>query len=155
MLCVGCSTLFLLLVLDGACASSSGGNPAVLGECVSMRDASCSANSSGGGGAGSSGGSSDSGTGTGDAAEQGCGTAGAALNAANNQCPTCISTYCCLAAAACTGQCLQLLSCSSGINACETTYPQGISAYNDLSACLTLNCPTQCPTLPMSSPGDF
>jgi hypothetical protein len=149
LLCVAAA-----LAVAGGCASSSGA-PGVLAGCVPMGDASCGAGGLGGGG-GSSGGSRDSGTSEPDTGAGGCGTAGSVLNAANNQCPVCISTSCCLAAAACTGQCLQLLTCPAGsINSCEASNPQGVGAYNDLASCLAQSCATQCPTLPMATAGDF
>jgi hypothetical protein len=128
---------------------------------MAVGDAACAPNPTGGGtGGSSSGGSGDSGSGAADTGGEpedagACGAASSVLNAANNQCPVCISTSCCLAATACTGQCLQLLSCTSGINACEASDPQGVSAYNDLATCLAQSCTTQCPTLPMATPGDF
>jgi hypothetical protein len=154
LLCVGAA-----LAASGGCSASSGA-PAVLSDCTPIDDASCAANPSGGGG-GSSGGSRDSGTsepdGGGEPEDAGtCGAASSVLNAANNQCPVCISTSCCLAAAACTGQCLQLLTCPAGsINSCEASNPQGVGAYNDLASCLVQSCATQCPTLPMATAGDF
>jgi hypothetical protein len=148
-LCVG--------VALAACASSSGG-PAVLGDCKGGPDASCATSTSGGGG--SSGGGSDSGSTSedgGEVADSGtCGTAGGLLNTSNSQCQPCIETNCCLAAGACTGQCLSLVTCpSSAIASCETTYPQGIAAYNDLGACIARSCPTQCPVLPVATAGDI
>ncbi len=85
-----------------------------------------------------------------------CGTAGGLLNATNSQCQPCIETSCCLAASACTGQCLSLVTCPSGsIASCESTYPQGVAAYNDLGACITQSCTAQCPSLPTATAGDI
>jgi hypothetical protein len=42
------------------------------------------------------------------------------------------------------------------INACTNNSPAGISAYNDLQACLSTLCPSPvCPTLPSTSATDF
>jgi hypothetical protein len=80
------------------------------------------------------------------------------VNATNAQCVPCITSSCCLASTACTGQCLQLVTCAqtaTGISACEASYPQGITGYNDLSACVTQSCTPQCPTLPTPTTGDI
>lgn len=141
-----------------AACSASSSTPPVLGDCKGGPDASCAATTGGGGG--SSGGGSDSGSGTADGSEAddagSCGTAGSLLNATNSQCQPCIDTSCCLAASACTGQCLSLVTCPSGaIGSCETTYPQGIAAYDDLGACIAQSCATQCPALPVATAGDI
>lgn len=84
-----------------------------------------------------------------------CGGAGQLLNAANNQCPVCIEASCCLAAAACTGQCPRLVQCPSGtIASCESLYPEGITAYNDLASCIAQSCASECPSLPLASGAD-
>jgi hypothetical protein len=147
----------LCLVLLAACSSSSS-QPAVLGDCVGTADAACSPSMSGGGGGGhGDGGGTTSEDGGGEIADaESCGTAGSVLNAANSQCQVCLSTSCCLAAASCTGQCLSLITCPTGaIASCEATYPQGITAYNDLGSCIAQSCSTQCPTLPVSTTGDI
>jgi hypothetical protein len=148
-LCVG--------LLAAACSVSSA-RPAALGDCVPTADASCSPPISGGGGStpGDGGGTTpeDGGGGIVDAGS--CGTAGALLSAANGQCEVCIASSCCLAAASCTGQCLSLVTCPTGtIASCETTYPQGIAAYNDLGSCIAQSCATQCPVLPVATAGDI
>jgi len=143
-----------------ACSSTSG-TPPVLGDCKAGPDASCATSGAGGGGggSGSGGGSSDSGSSTTDGGDEGCGTAGSLLNAANSQCEVCISTNCCMAATACTGQCLSLVTCATGAAAsvatCESNDPQGVGAYNDFAACIAASCPTQCPTLPTGAPNDI
>jgi hypothetical protein len=152
----------LCVVLLAVACSSSSSTPAPLGDCTSSPDAAaCGPPPGGGGGGGSSGGGGgDSGGGTNDDAEPAgsCGAAGSLLNATNNQCLPCITASCCLASTACTGQCLQLVTCgqsATGINSCEASYPQGVTGYNDLSACIAQSCTPQCPTLAMSTSGDI
>jgi hypothetical protein len=147
--------------IELAACSASSATPPVLGDCKGEPDASSAscATSTGGGGA-SSGGGSDSGSGTPDGGEEidggSCGTAGSLLNATNSMCQPCLDTSCCLAASACTGQCSSLVTCPAGaIASCETTYPQGVAAYNDLGACITQFCMMQCPPLPVPTAGDI
>jgi hypothetical protein len=155
LLCVATAALALSAATI-ACSSSTSGAP-VLDGCTALHDASCAVSSSGGGGGGGGG---DSGQTVEDAGDQGdagsCGSVGGQLNASNPECLTCLSTFCCMAAAACTGQCLSLVTCPAGaIASCESSYPEGVSAYNDLSACLMMSCPTQCPALPTPTAGDI
>jgi hypothetical protein len=148
--------LCVAAVVLPACSSSSSGPP-VLGDCVAKSG--CAASSSGGGsgppGGGDGGTTSDDGGGPIVDASS-CGTAGGLLNTQNSQCQVCISTSCCLAASACTGQCLSLVTCPSGsIASCESSYPQGVTAYNDFGACIAQSCSTQCPALPVATAGDI
>src|SRR5579872_4601055 len=141
------------IVVAFASCSSSSASPPTLGGCTSMDGSSC-ATGSGGGNSGSSGGSRDGSTDqdsgvVGEASV--CGTAASLLNTLNNQCLPCVATSCCQAEAACTGQCLSLVSCTGGINVCETQFPGGITAYNDFAMCLAMSCPTQCPALPLAT----
>lgn len=147
-----------LLAIAGlalAACSSSSSRPGALGNCVAGPDASCSPYGSGsGGGSGPTdggGGTPDTGSVSSDSGS--CGTA--LLNTQNLQCQPCVVASCCQADLQCTGQCLSLVQCSGGINTCEAQYPAGITAYNDLADCLTQSCPTQCPTLPKATAGDF
>jgi hypothetical protein len=148
----------LALCASPACSASSG-TPPVLGDCKAGPDASCATSSAGGGGggSGSGGGGSDSGGTTTDGGEEGCGTAGSMVNGANSACEVCISTSCCMAAAACTGQCLSLVTCATGAGAsvatCEANYSQGVAAYNDFGACVA-TC-AGCPTLPTGATNDI
>lgn len=151
-----------LLAIAGFCelaaCSSSSSRPGALGNCVAGPDASCSpyGGSSGGGGSGPTDGGGSTPDSGGVASDSGsCGTAGQLLNTLNLQCQPCVAASCCQADLQCTGQCLSLVQCSGGINTCEAQYPAGITAYNDLADCLTQSCPTQCPTLPKATAGDF
>lgn len=152
---VGAGWAVAVAAAFAACSSGSSLPPSV-GSCTPVNGSSCSTGYGGGGNASSSGSGGEDGSTAQDSAASGtCGTAGALLNTLNNQCLPCVATGCCQAEAACTGQCLSLVGCTGGINLCETQYPAGITAYDDFAACLTMSCPTQCPTLPLATAGDF
>lgn len=159
LLCVGASFGALTFVLP-SCSPSSGAPPALMG-CVGRDGAPCSTGNGGGGGGGptttvdSGTTNADAGTEVGDAAT--CGTATEVLNAPNSQCAVCIDTSCCMVAAACTGPCLSILSCPAmSIDNCASTYAAGLSAYQDLASCISIqNCTSQCGTLPLPSNPDL
>ena len=155
--CVAASWVGLALTV--AACSSDTSHPAALGGCKGSADAGCGVNGSSGGGA-SGRGQGEGGTGTGDGAVAGedggaCGSAGSLLNASNNQCLPCVTASCCQAEEACTGQCLDLVQCTAGINNCAMQFSGGLTAYNDFATCLSRSCPTQCPALPLTTNGDF
>jgi hypothetical protein len=146
------------VALAGACSSGSS-HPPALGQCSGTTQTACSTYGGGGGGGGG-GGSKDSGAAqdSGNSASDdagACGTAGSLLNTLNNQCLPCVAASCCLSGLACTGECLSLVQCSGSINTCESQFPAGITPYNDFAHCLSQSCPTQCPTLPQATAGDF
>jgi hypothetical protein len=155
-----CVAAALLAAAAAPACSASSSQPAVLGDCIGKPDAACSTPVGGGGGGSGGGGGGDSGSTTEDSGEivdaASCGTAGSLLNATNSQCQPCIETSCCLAATSCTGPCLSLVTCPAlAIASCEATYAQGVSAYNDLAACIATSCTTQCPVLPVPTAGDL
>jgi hypothetical protein len=154
--------------------SSNSARPAELGDCVKTTDAACPTPDPGGGGGGGPGGLHDSGASDGGAVEDtasGCGTAQALLASQNTSCVPCVEgtsgtgNGCCGADATCSAQpaCLNLLQCMVGCsltdatcaNTCENNNPNGVQAYNDFAACLSLNCSPACATLPQGGTTDF
>lgn len=161
MLARGASWMVVLLL--AACSTSSAGPP-VLGGCTTSIDSGARCGSgagagAGGGGPGSGGGSDASAT-LGDASAGACGNVAGvgSLATSNTNCAPLLTMYCCAAAAACSDNaaCVALLSCpASEINACEAQDSSGVTAYNDLAACVLTSCTPACPTLPQPTPGDF
>lgn len=152
--------LALAPLLAIACSPSSSHPPALNG-CTNHDGAANCTGGSGGGGAssGSSGGGGNDAT-AGDASAANCGanTSSGSLATSNQQCAPCITASCCQAGTACaeSGACTALLSCNAtNINACESQYPSGVTAYNDFASCLQANCSPECPTLPQATPGDL
>ena len=151
--------------------SSNSANPPELGDCVRTGDAACTTPDPGGGG-GSGPTNGDSGTSDTGTTVSGCGTAQNLLASQNTSCVPCVlgeaeagGDGCCGADQACSAQtaCTQLVSCMLACgasdttcqNQCESTYPNGVNAYNDFAACLTQNCTPQCPTLPTGGTADL
>jgi hypothetical protein len=153
--CIAIAWAVVTLSVAGCAGDAT--HPSALGACKDTPDSGCPTSVGAGAGSGPSrtdGGAEDAGN-QGDAASGACGTAPSLLDTLNNQCVPCATASCCQAAQACTGQCLDLLQCTGGVNACATRFPAGLAAYDDLAACLARSCPTQCPTLPLTSNGDF
>ena len=151
---------FATLTLLASCSSNHTKQPGELNDCTPVGDAGCNARVVGGG---SMQGPADSGS-TADADASGstqlqCGSVQSVLNPtnmmANMACLTCIPLNCCGADMACgIADCIPLLervlSCAQGDTVCvmqaEATYPTGLAAYQDVVACLSMQCPS-CPVL--------
>jgi hypothetical protein len=142
--------------------------PAELGNCTPIKDASCSSGNVGGGGSGGSADGGDSGddSGSSGGADASCGAAGQALNTSNPNCATCIAASCCTSDTVCSNNaaCLAIVACEQTncltndpvcIGNCENTQQGGVADYNDFGSCLAGSC-SSCPQLPPGSPtGDL
>lgn len=139
-----------------ACSDNSN-PPPDYGNCVPVRDASCTV--AFGGGGSTTGASSDSGAapvGTAPSAAT-CGGADLLVATNNVYCDPCITGMCCQADTACTGQCESLLQCTllcmQGDTVCVGTCENnsavqaGVTAYVDFANCVTANCAGTCPNL--------
>jgi hypothetical protein len=109
-----------------------------------------------------------SGSGSGDAGEQGAGEAGPdaagcsasavvdQLLGAMSGCLPCVKATpdCCAADQACSAACAYLAQCAQQCgdqvcvtNGCEMTWATGLRQYRALANCVSQNCGTQCPLL--------
>jgi hypothetical protein len=152
-----------------ACSAASA-RPPVNGDCVKVGDAGCSTPDPGGGAGSGPTTLADSGSPAPAETGSSCGVA-EGLFTTNTSCLPCIEGQtagdlgCCQADEACSEQapCFALLQCvlacpandSTCAATCENSNPNGVQAYDDLSACLTLECSPQCPTLPQGGTADF
>ena|ERR1700722_13087565 len=141
--------------------SSEGPLPPMIGDCTPTGDAGCSVP----GQAGGSGGPPDGGTsGIDGSTDAGAGCGATIVATQNTTCAACIEASCCQANQSCSEQsdCSNLVTCTlqctssdqSCISICFNTASTGQTAYNDLSACLSTNCPG-CPPLPAQGVADF
>jgi hypothetical protein len=98
-----------------------------------------------------------------------CGVAATYILTANPECMPCLQGPCCMADQVCsinpsssTG-CIALLvcmeSCGTGqtscLGGCENVATTGITPYNDLAACISMNCSPECPALPLPTLSDL
>jgi hypothetical protein len=167
--------MFVALGVGFAAASGCQGptpQPAELGNCTPIKDASCSSGNVGGGGSGGSADGGDSGddSGSSGGADASCGAAGQALNTSNPNCATCIAASCCTSDTLCSANsaALAIVTCVETncspqqqqpdpvcVGNCENAQQTGVNDYNDFGSCLAANCPA-CPALPQGTPtGDL
>ncbi|MBV9947599.1 MAG: hypothetical protein JOZ69_12165 [Myxococcales bacterium] len=155
-----CGAFAVTLCAVTQCSSQNGKRPDALGGCLPTADAGCSppgevatgANTFEAGTSSSSSGISSSG------AIVNCGGAEGSIATNNLLCHPCIISACCQADTACTGSCQTLLACIEGcspagdpqcVGTCENVSQDGFAAYRDLANCVSMNCATQCPVLPL------
>jgi hypothetical protein len=66
------------------------------------------------------------------------------------ECDECLKQECCESLSACTGQCMQLLSCSQSCfddacaDSCALQYPGGVEGVNGIYDCMVLDCADSC-----------
>jgi hypothetical protein len=145
-----------------ACSAGSP-QPAQLGNCVPIGDASCSLPVNNSSGAGPTDGGSSSDVLLTDDSLSGCGST--LVTTQNTTCLPCIEASCCLDNTACSGLsgCVTLAQCTQActstdetcISACFNSVTASVqTAYNDLSSCLSGQC-TGCPSLPEQGIADL
>jgi hypothetical protein len=145
------------VVFIAACSSRAPKRAPELGNCMPSSDVTCSPPSAGGGGVGETN-NSEASTPTGDDGGRTdattCGGAESAVSPNDPACQACVDANCCPQAKACIGDCQALVMCTplcgpgdqGCIAGCVSFSMTGLTAYQNLAACLLTPCP-QCPVL--------